>query len=129
MGHSNARCPASCSAYVCRLNALGYDYRAVLDERHIRVLVRRREIDEILEWFADLELNAKSRSRPSAFPRRRQLRLLVAIPLGGGLGSLVANLLGHADPTFAALSAICASVLALLLPASQLRVGRNESHQ
>lgn len=111
-----------------RLEACGYQYRVTIeDERELRILVRRPELDDIRGLLADLDSGSRSlHSRPSVESHASlHHRMLAAIPLGAGIGAVVHSFFG--TPATGAVPAICACLAASI--AALPRLAQREPYQ
>jgi hypothetical protein len=102
---------------VNRLDVLGFDYKVVQENHHLRILVRRRTLEDVLCWIDGLSCRPQmtDASRPSDYPG---IYLLIAIPIGILAGAIGSRLLGIESPAsyaiagYAGLAAIGLSILA-----------------
>lgn len=102
-----------------RLDANGYEYRVVFDDRQLRILVRRVDLDEVLQLLADLSSGSFHVRGSRQWNQGRHLRLLVAIPLGAAIGSILSALVGVPVQNGTTISAICACLAAFIATCCQ----------
>jgi hypothetical protein len=97
-----------------RLDLQGYEYRVVPDDRQLRILVRREQLDRVLELLGDSTVGMGGVRQIQDFNNHLPVRLLVSIPIGAAFGSIVAAQF-ETPPTFISFaSAICACIAAWL---------------
>ncbi len=119
---SKARCS------IGRLEAFGIEYHVIADEpRKSRILVPRNRLEEVVELLDGLDLATFGQSRKTGRPQniRRPLRLLMAIPLGGGIGLGFSAMLGNQASFGTVLPAICAGLACILVAVPEPEVLRS----
>ncbi len=97
-----------------RLDADGFEYQVVLDNRQLRILVRQPDLEEVLDLLSDLSTESYRPPVADKIDSNQSVRLLFAIPLGAAIGSISSALLGSSVHNGVTVSAICAGVAALL---------------
>jgi hypothetical protein len=101
--------------FINRLDSLGYEYQVVLENRHLRILVREQSLDEVLGWFGDLSQPKNFRARQSDLNSRAAVSLLIAIPAGMLVGSVFSKLVGIPGPFSHTISGYCGFAAAILV--------------
>ena len=97
-----------------RLDSHGFEYRVVVDERQLRIIVRRFDLEEVLELLADLSPNAAKVGNARSSSYRQSVRMLAAIPLGAVLGSILGVPLGMPVENATIISALGACLAAFI---------------
>jgi len=109
--------PSLARRCIGRLESGGFEYQVVADNSgKSRILVRRNQLGEIAELLDDLDQSPEQWARNSGSPAdyRQQVRLLLAIPLGGGIGLALSALIGIPASFGTVLPALCAGLFAFL---------------
>ncbi len=98
-----------------RLDADGFEYQVVLDNRQLRILVRRTDLEAVLDLLSDLSTESYRPPVANKSDSSQSVRLLFAIPLGAAMGSTSSALLGNSVYNGVTVSAICAGVAAIVV--------------
>jgi hypothetical protein len=104
--------PQRARRFIRRLDALGYEYQVILESRHLKILVRDRCLNEVLEWFGDLS-NSPTLPAKNAIDSQAAVVLLIALPAGMLVGSLFSKLVGIPSPFSQSISGYCGFAVAL----------------
>jgi hypothetical protein len=93
-----------------RLDAKGFEYLVVCEDRQLRVLVRRARLDDAIELLADLSYGAYHGH--CARQSGQYVRLLAAIPIGAAIGSALSAVFDVPVQNGTTISATCACLAA-----------------
>jgi hypothetical protein len=118
--------PNRAHRFVNRLDVLGFDYQVVQENRHLRILVRRQTLDEVLDWFEELSCSRQEPPIARRIANRVGVRLLVAIPSGILCGAVVSHCLGIANPASYAVSGYFGLAAIALALGIGSRISRND---
>lgn len=84
--------------FIRRLDALGFEYQVILENRHLRILVRDKCLNEVMEWFRDLSDSRTLKEKANTNKSHSTVGLLIALPTGMLVGSVFSKLVGIPSP-------------------------------
>jgi hypothetical protein len=108
--------PDRARRFIRRLDGLGYEYKVLPENRQLRILVRDRCLNDVLEWFDDLS-NARTQpvKKLDSIDSRAAVGLIIALPAGMLVGSVFSQLVGIPSPISQAVSGYCGLTAAVVV--------------